>query len=474
MKRLTLIALCLLLAPVGLAAAQDAPADRQTTLDDQTDVAITVYNNSLALVRDRRDVALAEGEVKLTFMDVAQMIKPETVSIRSLSNPGGIRILEQNYEFDLISPSKLMEKFVGKEVQLRSFSSESTFTTEAATLLSVNEQPVYQVGNEIYLGHPGSVVLPEIPDNLIAKPSLIWTLDSDADKQSIEATYLTQGIQWSADYVLTMNREETAMDIAGWVTLVNQSGAQYTNAKLKIVAGEVNIVRPEMAGYGGAGLKRALAVDAMEMPAEESFAEYHLYTIPRRTTIKQNQSKQVRLLSAESVKVEKLYEFRGQEYFYSQRFPQVMPEQKVGVFVKFRNDEDNMLGIPLPGGTMRVYQEDSDGMLQFAGEDRIQHTPKDEDVRLRMGNAFDVVGERVQKDYKVIASNVHESEYEITLRNHKETDIVIDVVEPMPGDWQVLSSSHPHEKRDARTAVYSIPVEKDGEAVLTYRVRVRF
>ncbi len=410
MKRLNAIALLTMFLAAGLVHAQDATPARQTSLDDQTDVAITVYNNNLALVRDRRDVPLADGEVTLTFMDVAQMIRPETVSIRSLSNPGGIRILEQNYEFDLISPSKLMEKFVGKEVQLRSFHSESTFTTEIATLLSVNERPVYQVGNDIHLGHPGSVVLPEIPDNLIAKPSLIWTLDSDADKQSIEATYLTQGIQWSADYVLTMNREETAMDIAGWVTLINQSGAQYTNAKLKIVAGEVNIVRPEMRMNKGGMASRGVAMEAMSMPVEESFAEYHLYTIPRRTTIKQNQSKQVRLLSANAVKVEKLYEYRGQEYFFSQRFPQVMPEQKVGVFVKFRNDEDNMLGIPLPGGTMRVYQEDSESMLQFAGEDRIQHTPKDEDVRLRMGNAFDVVGERVQKDYKVIASNVHESE----------------------------------------------------------------
>ncbi len=472
MHRLTAILIGMSVYTLQAAVAQEAVAQRQTSLDDQTDVAITVYNNNLALVRDRRDVSLADGEVTLTFMDVAQQIKPETVSIRSLSNPGAIRILEQNYEFDLISPSKLMEKFVGKEVQLRSFNSESTFTTETAKLLSVNEQPVYQVGNDIYLGHPGSVVLPEIPDNLIAKPSLIWTLDSDADQQSIEATYLTNGISWSADYVLTMNREETAMDIAGWVTLVNQSGTQYTNAKLKIVAGDVNVVTPDMpmtSGVGGGGAARM-----KQMPVEESFAEYHLYSIPRRTTIKENQSKQVRLLSADGVKVAKLYEFRGQEYFFSQRFPQAMPEQKVGVFLKFRNDEQNALGIPLPGGTMRIYQEDSEGMLQFSGEDRIQHTPKDEDIRLRMGNAFDVVGERVQKDYTVIGNNVHESEYEITLRNHKETDVIIEVVEPMPGDWIILSNSSPYDKRDARTAVFSIPVAADGEVVLTYRARVRF
>jgi hypothetical protein len=471
MIRPVVFTLILALSAVLASYAQDETPARQTSLEDQTDVAITVYNNNLALVRDRRDVSLADGEVTLTFMDVAQQIKPETVSIKSLSNPGAIRILEQNYEFDLISPSKLMEKYVGKEVQLRSFSSESTFTTEIATLLSVNERPVYQVGDAIHLGHPGSVVLPEIPDNLIAKPSLIWMLDSGDANQSIEATYLTSGIQWSADYVLTMNKEETTMDIAGWVTLVNQSGAQYTDAKLKIVAGDVNIVQPDLKAGGVAG--RALAMEAAAMPDQESFAEYHLYTIPRRTTIKQNQSKQVSLLGADGVKVAKLYEFRGEEYFHSQRMPQAL-EQKVSAFLKFRNDEANALGIPLPAGTMRVYQEDSEGMLQFAGEDRIEHTPKDEYVRLRLGSAFDVVGERVQKDFTKIANNVIESEYEITLRNHKESDITVDVVEPMPGDWQVLNSSHDHTKPDARTAVFSIPVEADGEVVLTYRVRVRF
>ena len=447
-------------------------ASSETTLADQTEVAVTIYNANLALVRDRRKVAMLPGEGSLRFGDVAQQIRPETVSLRSISNPGSIQILEQNYEYDLISPSKLMEKYVGKRVRLINFDKDIGFIEKEADLLSINEGPVYQADGEIFLGHPGTVVLPEIPENLIAKPSLIWLLDNDGADQEIEVTYLTGGVSWNADYVVTLARDEKAMDLAGWVTLNNQSGAQYTNAQLKLVAGEVNIARPEprVPMRGGAAKAEMMAPPPMQ---EESFAEYHLYTLPRRTTIKENQSKQVSLLTAAAIGVEKIYEFRGNEGFYSQRIPP-MKDQKVAVFLKFANKKENNLGMPLPAGVMRVYQEDSEGMLQFSGEDRIQHTPKDEDVRLRLGNAFDVVGERTQLDYSKIADNVFESEFEIKVRNHKESDITVDIVEPMPNDWDILKKSHAFVKKDAHTAVFSVPVAKDGETIVTYRVRVRF
>jgi len=254
----------------------------------------------------------------------------------------------------------------------------------------------------------------------------------------------------------------------------NNSGAQYTNAELKLVAGEVHQAPREMneVMFDGGGY-RAKAMAAQAPMREETFSEYHLYTLPRRTTIKNNQSKQVRLMSAEGVKSEKIYEYRGQPYFFSQQMPRLESE-RVGVFLKFANKKENELGIPLPGGVMRVYKEDSDGMLQFAGEDRIEHTPKDEDVRLQLGNAFDIVAERVQKDYRRISDRVHESSFEITLRNHKEENVVVDVVEPMSGDWRILSASLDAEKRDAQTAVFHVPVSKDGEAVLTYTVQVTY
>ncbi|MCC6491298.1 MAG: DUF4139 domain-containing protein [Candidatus Hydrogenedentes bacterium] len=463
----------ILFALLGVPVNAAELAEVETSLADQTDVAVTAYNNGLALVRDTRKVSLPTGELQLQFMDVAQQIRPETVSLQSASTPGSVGILEQNYEYDLISPSKLMEKYVGKQVLLENFSTEISTGRTEAELLSVNEGPVYKVDKEIYLGYPGNVVLPEIPENVIAKPSLIWTLSNEQADQTLEVTYLTNGVSWQADYVVTLAKSDASLDLAGWVTMNNQSGATYTNAKLKLVAGDVNIVRPEPVMMDRAFNGAMPAAAPAPMPQQEAFAEYHLYTMPRRTTIKQNQSKQLALLNGTDVACAKKYEYRGQEYFYSQQIPPT-GEEHVGVFLEFENEEANKLGIPLPAGVMRVYQEDSEGMLQFAGEDRIEHTPKDETVTLRMGDAFDIIGERVQTDYQVFGGNTHESGYEVTIRNHKEQDVTVDIVEPMPGDWRILESSLEFEKKDARTAIFHVAVPKDGEVKVTYRVRVKY
>lgn len=454
-------------------ASEPANADCQTTLGDQTDVAVTIYNSNLALVRDRRKLTLPQGELRVRFMDVPQQVRPETVSLQSISHPGSVHILEQNYEFDLISPTKLMEKYVGKSVRLYNFDRELELPqSKSAELLSVNDGPVFKVGNEIFIGHPGIVVLPEIPANLIAQPTLVWMVNNTAADQELEATYLTNGMRWNADYVATLNEAEGKMDLNGWVTLTNESGAQYTNAKLKLVAGDVNIAQPPPMPMMAKREMFDVAAAPPEM-RQEAFGEYHLYSLPRRTTIKQNQSKQVSLLTAENVGVQKIYEYRGDMGFFVQRIPP-MKEQKVDVFLKFRNAEKNSLGMPLPAGVIRVYQKDSEGMLQFAGEDRIEHTPKDEDIRLKLGSAFDVVAERTQTDYQRPADNLHESSFEIKVRNHKTNDITVDIIEPMNGDWTVLQSSHKYVKRDAQTAVFSVPVPADKETVVTYKVRVRF
>ncbi len=456
----------------GTATAQ--LPEMETSVDDQSEVAITVYNNGQALVRDVRRITMPDGDLALRFADVAQQIRPETVGLRSLSAPGSVAILEQNYEYDLISPDKLMEKYVGKRVILRNYHKDIGFESIEAELISVNNGPVYRVDGQIFLGHPGQVVLPEIPENLIAKPSLIWQLRNEGAEQELEVTYLTNGVSWKADYVLTLDRNDEQMDLSGWVTMDNRSGATYHDAQIKLVAGDVNIVREAMMGMGGGMMDQAMMARASAemMPQQEAFAEFHLYTMPRRSTVAQNQTKQLALLSASNIACEKVYEFRGQPQFFYQRIPQ-FPDQRVTVFVEFENEEANNLGMPLPGGIMRIYQEDSQGMLLFAGEDRIQHTPRNEKVRLRMGNAFDVVGERTQMDYRIIATNVHESAYEISIRNRKETAETVEVIEPMPGDWEILESSHDYEKRDARTAVFSIDVPADTEVKVTYRVRVR-
>ena len=443
----------------------------ESTLEDRTDVAVTVYNNNLALVKDRRKVTLLPGEHWLAFMDVAQQIRPETVSLQSVSEPGSLHVLEQNYEYDLMSPEKLMEKFVGRKVQLVNFSTEIGFTTRDATLMSNNVGPIYEIDGKIYLGHPGNVVLPEIPENLIAKPSLIWLIENQSSDQEIEATYLTQGMRWQADYVLTLNREETTMNLAGWVTLTNESGAAYTDAKLKLVAGDVNVAPPQQPPMPAGGKVARMEMMAAPM-MEEAFAEYHLYTLPRRTTIKENQSKQVSLLTADDVPIVKEYEFRGDPGIYYRIFPP-QTDKSLDVYLKFENDKKSNLGMPLPAGVMRVYQPDSEGLLQFTGEDRVQHTPKDEEVRLRLGAAFDVVADRIQTDFKQLGPNMFESAYKITVRNHKTTPVTVSIVEPMQSDWEIVEQSHDFTKKDAYTAVFEVPVPVDGEVTVTYRVRVR-
>lgn len=453
------------------APAQDA---QETTLNDQTEVAVTAYNNGLALVRDVRKIRLPTGELLLRFSDVAEQIQPETVALRSLSSAGSISILEQNYEYDLIAPSKLMEKFVGREVKLVNVSKDLDFIEKTAKLLSVNEGPVYEIEGKIYLGHPGSVVLPEIPENLAARPSLVWTLDNAAAEQTVEASYLTNGLSWHADYVLTIPKDESSMDLAGWVTMQNNSGATYTNAKLKLVAGEVN-----RAPQGGAVYEMAAPAMAMmrkaadAMPEQEAFGEYHLYTLPRRTTIKQNQTKQLALMDASGAKFKKKLTFNGnQGWFYSQ-----VGEQKdmhAEVSIEFENKKDNALGLPLPGGVMRMYQEDSEGSLQFLGEDRVQHTPKDETVRLQAGKAFDVVADRKQTDFKRVADSVNETEFEIRVRNRKETATQVEIVEPLGGDWEVLKKSHEFTKRDAFNIVFTVDLAPGAEETVSYRVRTRY
>jgi hypothetical protein len=280
-------------------------------------------------------------------------------------------------------------------------------------------------------------------------------------------------MNWNADYVLTVGRDEKSADLDGWVTLVNNSGVTYSNAKLQLVAGQLNRVaeRTDMVAMGAA-MKAQVAAPQF---GQEAFSEYHLYTLGRRTSIQNNESKQISLLTGSGVPVEKYLLVEGQQYWF--RNPQGIGNpisQPVRVMYRFKNDEKSSLGMPLPAGTVRVYQADSKGGIQFVGEDRIDHTPKDETLKIHVGNAFDVVCERKETDYKKIASNVIELEYQITLRNHKDGPVTVEVREPIGGDWEVLNSNFKWTKLDATTLGFSIPVEKDGTATLDYRVRVKW
>jgi len=447
-----------------------------SSIDDQTGVAVTVYNVNLGLVKDQRQMNLPRGKGELRFMDVASKIIPTSVSIRSLVDPDTFQILEQNYEYDLLNPQKLLDKYVGKEVKLyyKNFYTEREEIV-TATLLSNNGGPIFKIGDEITFGHPGRIIFPGVPENLISQPTLVWLIENSLSSvQRVEATYLTNGINWRADYVVTLNDKDDRADLSGWVTIDNKSGTTYKNAKLKLVAGDVNRVQDEYE-YRDKMLRVAeSAAKAAPQFEEKEFFEYHIYTLQRPSTIKDNQTKQISLVTADTIPVKKELLFYGARYYYYNQHGEVMSNQKVGVFVEMENKKEHNLGIPLPKGTVRVYKHDHEGSLQFVGEDSIDHTPKDEKVRVKLGDAFDVVGSRKQTDWKKIAYDTYEAGFEISLRNHKKEDVVVRVIEPIPGDWKMLSSSHEYKKTEAFTAEFNIPVPKDKEVKLTYRVRMRF
>ena len=460
----------------GSAAQSATPS---TTQKDQIDLAVTVYNSNVALVRDVRQISLPSGNFSLKFEDVAASINPQTVHFRSLSEPAKLSVVEQNYEYDLLDPAKLLQKYVGREVTLVRGEEENNSTKwveTKAVLLSDNNGPVWRIGDEIVTGIPTDHYrFPDLPENLYSKPTLVWMLENGGPKsQRVEASYLTNNMNWNADYVLTVTRDEKSADLDGWVTLANNSGTAYKNAKLQLVAGEVHRVAPApMNGRAlGAAIAEAKAAPQFE---QENFSEYHLYSLARRTSIEDKESKQISLLNASGVSVEKLLLVTGQSYYY--RNPQTIGDpipQTVQVNYRFKNEDKSGLGMPLPAGTVRVYQADSHGGIQLVGEDNIHHTPKDETVTIHVGDAFDIVCERKETDFTKISKNVYEFEYEITLRNHKESDVTVEVREPIGGDWEVEKSNYKADKLDSTTLGFQVPVAKNGTSTLDYRVRVKW
>jgi hypothetical protein len=454
-------------------------ADQSTSLNDQTDLNVTVYNSNIALVRDVRNLTLPGGVFRLKFMDIAATVNPATVHFRSLTDPEKLGVIEQNYEYDLLEPAKLLHKYVGKEVTLvRSYQESGTTKREEikATLLSDNNGPVWKIGNDIVTGvYAESYRFPEVPANLYDRPTLLMSLENSGPrKQQIEASYLANNLSWNSDYVLTVARDDKSADLDGWVTLVNNSGTAFHNARLQLVAGDLNRIQaPSASAMNGAVLEMKAA--RAQQFAQENFSEYHLYTLGRRTSVEDKESKQISLLQGSAVPVEKIFVVNGNNYYYrNAQNPGSPIKDPVLVYYKFRNDEKSGLGIPLPAGNLRVYQKDSRGGILFVGEDRIDHTPKDENVIVHIGNAFDVVAERKQTDYKRIDTHTWEMEFEITLRNHKDSPITVEVNEPIGGDWEMLNSTFKYTKTAAFAAQFKVPIDKNGASVLRYRIRARW
>ncbi|ABE49782.1 conserved hypothetical protein [Methylobacillus flagellatus KT] len=470
----TMIAASLMVAFHAVAG----PDEIRSTLHDQQSIAVTIYNGDLALVKDQRKVNLQSGLNALALRDVSAQIRPETALLRSLS--GQLQTLEQNFDYDLLSPEKLLEKYIGQMVQvIRTNPATGAETVEQAYVLAVNNGTVLKMGNRIETGVPGRIVYPDVPENLRDRPTLVTQVTTrQSGPQNIELSYLTHGLSWQADYVAELNAAEDRLDLSGWVTLSNTSGTTYRDAKLQLVAGNINRVAPPPPPMALMHKSEMMVADAAPAMAQEALLEYHLYTLERPTTLAENQTKQVALLSAQSVPVRKELVLRGSPYYYQSSQGDLGQKLKVGVFVEFDNKESAKLGKPIPKGIMRVYKKDSQGNAQFVGEDSIDHTAKNETVRLKLGEAFDVTANKKQTDFKKLpspakGSSQFESAYEIVIKNAKDQAVTVKVVEPIPGDWSLLAQSHPSTKTSSNTATWNINVPAEGSATLTYRVQVK-
>lgn len=478
----------------GPARAPSASRALVSAASQRESVNVTVYGGDFALVRDVRNVDLGTGTLSLEFQDVPAHVQPETVHVRSLTSAKALQVFEQNYRYDLLTPEKLLDKYVGRKVRLYRWNeAEGREDGVDAEVLAAPggsssrgggaNAPVFRIGGEngeVTTGFPGQrIAFPEVPANLIAKPSLVWLLGSDQARQKVEVSYITQGLDWHADYVFVLEKDksgnETQGDLTGWVTLANQSGTTFHNARLKLVAGDVQRVMEQ-------GPPREEYAEEDEAPRggaassfkEEGFFEYHLYALDQPTDLLDREQKQLGLLSARGVGITKRLVLDGQPYVFQNAMPGVAPTQKLSVRLEVENREKNSMGMPLPKGIVRVYTRDSSGAAQFVGEDHIDHTARDEMVKVKLGEAFDVVAERVQKDYRVSGSCGSESAWEIALRNHKDVETEVDVVEPAPGDWELLQQSHPSTKIDAKTFRFRVKVPARGETKITYRLRTRW
>jgi hypothetical protein len=443
---------------------------------------LTVYNQDLALVRQVRTLPVQQGIFPFRFEDVTTRIDATSVALETLSGPP-LSILEQSYAYDLVSDQKVLEKSLGRTVTFfeRVGDLEKSFTGK---LLSVSgNRPVIQTPEGVYIGYPSRYMLDKLPEGLIVKPTLVWLLRGERNgDQQVALSYLTGGLSWRANYVLLLTPDDRKAGFTGWVTVTNQSGIGFKDAVLKLLAGDVHRAErqePRPVLYAAA---KEMAAPAPQF-AEKSLFEYHLYTLQRPTTVADNETKQIELVSAPAVPVSKTYVYDGANlggyggWYYGSRENRdlgVQSNKKVSVFLEFDNREAAGLGVPLPKGTVRVFKRDTDGSAQFVGEDAIDHTPKDEHLRIKLGEAFDIVGERKQTSFKVVVSgHVYDESFEITLRNHKSEPVNVRVAEVLYrwSDWEIREESTKHEKVDSQTVVFPVSVPADGEAKVTYTVR---
>ena len=437
------------------------------------------------VVRDNRTLNITKGISELRFTDVARFIDPTTVSFLDMTDPAATEVLEQSFRFDLINPTKIYEKYVGKEIGLKTTIAGERVIKQVK-LLAINGGQLVLMTDEglLFMGPWDSRIhLPSLPADLISKPTLMWLVDSKrAGERKVQTSYMTDGLTWRADYNLVLNADDTKADLGAWVSLMNLSGLSYKGASLKLVAGNVRRIQGTRY-FDSAQFVRSEAISATKSNGfkEKTFFEYHLYTLPRRTDVMNSSTQQITLFpTARGANVEKVLVYNGAAnvagYGSSPSLGHnfgLSTHKKVDVYIRFKNEKANNLGMPLPAGKVRVYKkDDADGALEFIGEDVINHTPKDENVLIRIGQSFDVVGERVQTDYKA-GQHWAEETFRISVRNHREEAVDMLVRESLWrwSNWAITNESAKHEKINSRTIHFPVHIEPDGEQVVTYTVR---
>lgn len=451
---------------------------------------ITVYNQGLGFVKDIRSVKLRKGLQNIVIEDVAQMIDATSVGFKCLNNPGSISVLEQNYQYDLISPQAILEKSVGKKIRFtRSMgntkesvegilvsSPTSIVNTGNGSQFSYNGLVIKTNDGRIILSPVGEIDVMEIPNGLISKPSLLWELESEKDQTAqMELSYLTGGISWNANYVLTLGAKDLA-DIQGWVSINNQAGFSFENASLKLLAGDINVVQPPR-GVAYSTMARGGAMKSADSFKEEGLFEYHLYTLQRPATVKNKETKQISLLEGMNVPFKKQIIFDSMAQFgnyYPGEGEIGVGELSPMVKVKFVNDEKSHLGMPLPAGKVRLYQRDASGSLQYLGEDQIGHTPREEKVSLNVGRSFDVRADRKRTDFKRLSDRSVRESFSIEVRNRKKEDATIYLYERHWGDWKVTDKSDDFVKEDSNTMVFELKLKANEVKTVKYTVDTKW
>lgn len=429
---------------------------------DKTRNEVTVYNQNLALVKEYRTMDLSSGSNIVKYVDVASQIDPTSVMFRDPKSQNTL-VVEQNYEYDLVSSDKLLDKYLDKEITVTS--DNESFTGK---LLSRSGGITLQTQTGVVVLNNVKKIEYSDAAGLLTKPTLIWQIYTDASgSRDVETTYLTGGMSWKANYIATIDQNDAKANIKGWVTIENNAGTAYPDAKLKLVAGDINRVEVPQYWYEKGMVVPAATPFAVGAPppgfAQEGLFEYHLYTLQRPTTLNNNEIKQISLLSADNVPAKKEYSYDG-----------ARDGEKVRVVLNITNSKENGLGMPLPKGVVRAYKADSDGQLQFLGEDSIDHTPKDEKLRINVGNAFDIVGKRTVTDREGMGAYGNRESYSIELKNHKTDDAKIIVTEHFYGNWQITKASEQYKKKDANTVEFEVNVPKDGTRTITYTVETRY